>query len=346
MKLSFQLSSNKDMYLNSIFKLLFISIIISSCNSSTPNKNKTIEKEPEQKEAPMVVKSFLDTQCQLGEGAIWNAQTGELYFIDIEGRKLFTFKESTKKLSIFDVGERIGTVVPTQDPNKVIIPLQNGIFEFDLKSKEKTLFSNPEEKRTNNRMNDGKCDPIGRLWVGSMHLDQIEGAASLYKIESDGNFETMIEKVTISNGIAWSLDESKMYYIDTPTGQVQAFDYDRTSGKIINGKPIITVPESMGYPDGMTIDSEGMLWIALWNGNAVTRWNPNTGELISKIEVPAHNVSSCAFGGENLETLYITSARVDMTEEEKKKWPQSGNVFEVKPGVAGVKAFHFNKKRS
>ncbi len=334
------------MNLKSILKLLVVPVIIWSCKPTAPNQPETLKNEPKPKEEPMVVKSILDTQCQLGEGAIWNSKTGELYFIDIEGKKLFTFKESTKKLSIFDVGERIGTVVPTHDPNKVIIPLQNGIFEFDLKSKEKTLLSNPEEKRTKNRMNDGKCDPIGRLWVGSMHLDQTEGDASLYKIERDGTFETMIKKVTISNGIAWSLDESKMYYIDTPTGQVQAFDYDRTSGKIINGKPIITIPKTMGYPDGMTIDSEGMLWVALWNGNAVTRWNPNTGELISKIEVPAHNVSSCAFGGENLETLYITSARLDMTDEELKKWPQSGNVFKVKPGVAGVKAFHFNKKRS
>lgn len=332
------------MIINNLNRTLIISLILISCNPTTPNQPETLKNEPKQKEEPMVVKSFLDTQCQLGEGAIWNSKTGELYFIDIEGKKLFTFNESTKKLSIFDVDERIGTVVPTHNPNKVIIALQNGIFEFDLKLKEKTLLSNPEKNRTKNRMNDGKCDPVGRLWVGSMHLEQVKGAASLFKIEPDGSFETMIEKVTISNGIVWSIDESTVYYIDTPTGQVQAFDYDRTSGKIINRKPIITVPESMGYPDGMTIDTEGMLWIALWNGNAVTRWNPDTGELISKIEVPAHNVSSCAFGGENLETLYITSASVDMTDEEKKKWPQSGNVFKVKPGVAGVKAFHFNKK--
>jgi len=331
------------------FQKAFIFILlICSCNPAKQNKSEILDKEAPKmevpkKEEPIVVKSFLETQCELGEGSIWNSQTGELYFIDIEGKKLYTYKDATKKMSIYDVGERIGTVVPTHDSSTVIIPLQNGIFEFDLKSKEKTLLSYPEKNRLQNRMNDGKCDPIGRLYVGSMHLKQIEGKASLFKIDHDGSFETMIEKVTISNGIAWSLNEEKMYYIDTPTGQVQAFDYDRTTGRIMNGKPIITIPESMGFPDGMTIDSEGMLWIALWNGNAVTRWNPDNGELISKIEVPAHNVSSCAFGGENLETLYITSARVDMTDEEKEKWPLSGNVFKVKPGVKGVKAFHFNR---
>ena len=312
-------------------------------------------KEPKK----MEVKSILDTQCQLGEGAIWNSETQELYFIDIEGCNLFVYKEGNKLTSIsprdqmlrkYYVGEkigsmgyRIGTVVPTNDPNKVIIPLQNGIFEFDLTTREKTLFSNPEEQLESNRMNDGKCDPAGRLWVGSMHLEQIKGAASLYKIEPDGTHEKMIDSVTISNGIVWSLDEKTMYYIDTPTGVVQAFDYEKATGNISNGRTACVIPESLGYPDGMTIDAEGMLWIALWNGNAVTRWNPTTGKMIQKIEVPAHNVSSCAFGGKNLETLFITSARVDMTEEELEKMPLSGNVFAVKPGVRGVKAFHFDK---
>ena len=311
-------------------------------------KSTDTNKEPKK----MEVKSILDTQCQLGEGAIWNSETQQLYFIDIEGKNLFVYEEGTQisavsprnqKFIKYHVGERIGTVVPTNDPNQVIIPLQNGIFEFDLTSRKKTLFSNPEEHIESNRMNDGKCDPAGRLWVGSMHLEQAKGAASLYKIEPDGTHEKMIDSVTISNGIVWSLDEKTMYYIDTPTGKVQAFDYEKATGNISNGRTACVIPESLGYPDGMTIDAEGMLWIALWNGNAVTRWNPTTGKMIQKIEVPAHNVSSCAFGGENLETLFITSARVDMTEEELEKMPLSGNVFAVKPGVRGVKAFHFDK---
>ena len=191
------------------------------------------------------------------------------------------------------------------------------------------------------RFNDGKCDPAGRFWVGSMHMQQKTGEASLYTFDAHGNTEIKKDSVTISNGIVWTADKKTMYYIDTPTAQIKAFDYDNSTGAISNERIAVTVSENLGFPDGMTIDSEDMVWVGMWNGNAVIRLNPKTGEVLQKIEVPAHNVTSCAFGGENLDTLYITSATVDMTDEEKKEFPLAGSVFKVKPGVTGVKASFF-----
>ena len=134
-----------------------------------------------------------------------------------------------------------------------------------------------------------------------------------------------------------------MYYIDTPTGFIRAYDYDLTTGNISNERVAVEVPTSLGYPDGMTIDENDMLWVGLWNGNAVANFNPQTGKLIRKIEVPAHNVTACAFGGPNLDVLYITTASVDMSTEEMTKYPNAGSVFMAMPGVKGVNSFSFGK---
>ena len=290
------------------------------------------------------VKLVLDAQNILGEGSIWNHKTKELWWIDIEGQTLNTYNPKTDVNRTIDVKERIGTVVPSQDGLSAILALQTGIWKMDMKTEEKSMLTMLESDTANIRLNDGKCDPAGRLWVGSMHLNQIEHAANLFQVtetEQQVSFKKMQDSVTISNGIIWSLDEKTMYYIDTKRGNVRAYDYDKSTGDISNERVVITVSDTLGYPDGMTIDNEGMLWIALWNGNCVSRWNPNTGELLQTIPVPAHNISSCAFGGENLDILYITSAKVDMTEEELKAKPNSGGVFKVVPGVKGVKSYFF-----
>ena len=152
------------------------------------------------------------------------------------------------------------------------------------------MLSDVEAELTGNRFNDGKCDPNGNLWVGSMHLEQSAPKASLYKIDAKGTATKMLDSVTISNGIVWTSDNKTMYYIDTKRGNVRAYDYDKSSGDITNERVVITVSDTLGYPDGMTIDAEGMLWIALWNGNCISRWNPNTGEKINEIKLP-HEIS-------------------------------------------------------
>lgn len=329
-----------------IFGLLFLLALGGGCTSQDTQEDTMRGQNPSQGEDAKpdaeVPHSFLfkKVNARLGEGAIWDDQINRLLWIDIEGKKLFILDPHNKFLDSVDVKAHIGTVVPAS-PDKVVFALSTGIFEMDLLTRATRKIADPEADLPGNRMNDGKCDPEGRLWVGSMAFEQTPGAAALYRIDAQGNHQVMVDGVTISNGICWSLDEQTLYYIDTPTQEVKAFDYERKSGEISRGRLAIKVPKSLGFPDGMTIDAEGKLWIALWNGNAVTRWDPDTGELLQSYPVEAHNVSSCAFGGSGLDTLFITTAREDMSPAELEKYPDSGSIFALVPGVKGLKAFRF-----
>lgn len=283
----------------------------------------------------MEAKLVLNTNALLGEGPIWNHKTQQLYWVDIEKRQLHLYTPETNESTFFDAGERIGTVVPI-DNGGALVALQNGIHSMDLVDGSLTLIHNPLEEGI--RFNDGKCDPVGRFWVGSMHMESEKNAASLYMMDNDQRVVEKLDGVTVSNGIIWSLDNETMYYIDTPTRQVQAFDYDVSTGEISSPRVVITVPKENGSPDGMTIDEEGMLWIGHWGGSMVGRYDPESGEMIQKVDVPALNVTACAFGGENLDQLYITTASIGMNEDQLKQFPQAGGLFVVEPGVRGVQA--------
>jgi sugar lactone lactonase YvrE len=278
--------------------------------------------------------------AKLGEGAIWNYKTKELYWVDIEGKSLNIFNPKTNQNRSLSTASHIGTVVPKNE-DEALIALFDGIYTMNLQTGQTTLFSDMKEALIGSRLNDGKCDPSGRLWVGSMNWQQEKGKAKLFAIKSDSSVTTKIDSVTISNGIVWTKNKKTMYYIDTPTSQIKAYDYDNATGDISNKRVVVEISEDLGHPDGMTIDAEDMVWVGMWNGNAVIRFNPKTGELLKKIEVPAHNVTSCAFGGDNLETLYITTSKLDMTEEEIGRYPLAGSVFKVNPGVKGVKSNFF-----
>lgn len=281
-----------------------------------------------------------DTDSQLGEGAIWDHRTNQLYWVDITGKILNIYTPRLDVNRELYVGQMIGTVVPAQT-GRVVVALENGFYYLEPETGTKNLIIDPEEGIEGNRFNDGKCDPAGRLWAGTMSTGGRSGTGSLYRLNPDSTVQRMIENVSISNGIAWSLDHTRMYYIDTPTQKVMGYDYDNVTGQISNGKPVIEIPSEMGAPDGMTIDSEGNLWICLWGGAAVGCWNPVSGELLRTIQVPAKNVTSCAFGDADLGTLYITTARIATSDEDLKKYPNAGSLFKVRPGVTGIEAYFF-----
>ncbi len=283
----------------------------------------------------------LDTKSELGEGAIWNYKTGELIWVNIKGEILNFYNPKTESNREMFTGQMIGTVVPAES-GKVMVALQNGIYSYDPDSGAKKLIVDPEADKPDNRFNDGKCDPAGRFWVGTMSLVGAKNAGALYRLDADSTIHKMIDGVGISNGIVWSADKSKMYYIDTPTRKVMGYDYDNETGDISNPKVAVEIPDGIGYPDGMTIDKKDNLWVALWGGSAVACFNPENGELLRKIEVPAKNVTSCAFGGDDLGTLYITTARESTSDEDLERFPHAGGVFKVRPGVKGVKAHFFN----
>ena len=317
--------------------IFFIASLITmttfACSSNQEQTSTTMEADQkyEDKEAELL----LETTALLGEGPIWHQETQQLYWVDIEKRQLHLYTPATGEDNYFDTGERVGTVVPVETGG-ALVALQDGIYWMGLQDGDKEFIANPLPDSV--RFNDGKCDPLGRLWVGSMHLKGKKGAASLYMMDNNQQIEKKLDGITISNGIIWSLDSKTMYYIDTPTRQVKAYDFEPTSGEISNPRVVINVPEENGAPDGMTIDQEGMLWIGHWGGGMVGRYNPESGELIQKVTVPALNVTACAFGGENLDKLYITTASVGMSEEQLEEYPLAGGLFVVEPGVKGVPA--------
>lgn len=285
---------------------------------------------------PKKVTLEIDAKAQLGEGALWHPTENKLYWVNIEGRTLHIYDPVTRENQSFWVKERVGTVVPVKNGG-ALVALQNGIHFIDTRTGSLAFIDNPLIN-DNIRFNDGKCDPSGRFWVGSMHLRFAEGAASLYRMDKDRTIHKMLDGVTVSNGIAWTKNKKTMYYVDSHLRRIDAFDYNDADGTITNRRTVVTIPEGGGSPDGISLDAEGKIWAALWGANAVGRFDPQTGELLQKIEVPAPNVSSCAFGGKNLDTLYITTARGELSEAQLAAYPLSGGLFSVKPGVSGVPA--------
>jgi sugar lactone lactonase YvrE len=286
------------------------------------------------------VELVLDSKSDLGEGAIWDHKNEELIWVNITKKILNFYQPKMNHNKEMLTGQMIGTVVPAES-GKMIVALENGFYQLDPETGSKKFIADPEEGIFGNRFNDGKCDPAGRFWAGTMSKTGEKEAGALYRLDTDGSVTKMIDNVTTSNGIVWSLDHTRMYYIDTPTLKVMAWNYNSETGNISNPQTAVEIPSDMGYPDGMTIDGEGNLWIALWNGSAVGCWNPQSGEFLRKIDVPAKNVTSCAFGDDDLGTLYITTARRATSEEELEKFPHAGGVFKIRPGVKGVKAFFF-----
>ncbi|MCF8380016.1 MAG: SMP-30/gluconolactonase/LRE family protein [Bacteroidales bacterium] len=276
-------------------------------------------------------------QAELGEGAIWDHTKEILYWIDIEGKKFFRYNPENDSTDIFELGKRIGTIVPDTGEN-VILALEDGLYLYNLISYEMKKIATPESLSKYDRFNDGKCDASGRLWVGSMKMEGSFGGSFLYKFDSESGFSEMIDSVQISNGIIWSTDNTKMYYIDTPTQKVMMYSFNLESGQISNPEICIEIPDSTGHPDGMTIDENGNLWVALWGGYGVACFDAENGKLIQKVNVPVKNVTSCAFGGKNLDTLFITTARAGNSIKELEKQEYAGGLFYVVPGVKGVKA--------
>ncbi|MCA9977634.1 MAG: SMP-30/gluconolactonase/LRE family protein, partial [Anaerolineales bacterium] len=192
-----------------------------------------------------------------------------------------------------------------------------------------------------NRFNGGYCDGDGRFWAGTMALTMEDGAGALYRLDADLSVHTMLSGVTISNGMAWSQDQRTLYYIDTPTRTVTAFDFTAETGEIGNGRVALTIPATMGYPDGMTIDRDGKLWIAHYDGGCVRRWDPETGNVLATIPLPVSKVTACTFGGPNLDRLYITTASQEMSDEQKAAEPLAGSLFVAQTPYQGFVTSRF-----
>lgn len=282
----------------------------------------------------------VDAQATLGEGPVWDPRRRWLTWVDIESARLHVFDPGGQPDRFYQVGCLIGAAVPRRSGG-MILATQDGFEAFDFETGTKTPLGDPEAHLPNNRFNDGKCDAGGRFWAGTMSMKREKGAGSLYVLEPSGEIRRVLEGVTTSNGLGWSPDGRTMYYIDTPTLEVAAFDFDEARGSIAGRRVVVSFPAGVGRPDGMAVDAEGMLWIAHWDGGRVTRWNPADGSQLATVRVPADRTSCCAFGGDRLDVLYITTARHGLSAEALLRQPHAGGLFAVKPGVCGLPSHEY-----
>lgn len=281
----------------------------------------------------MNVELILDAKAELGEGPAWDEKTQTLYWVDILGKRIYTAEGVLAELDEF-----IGCLAPRKNGN-LIVGKRASFVDFDLGTSQQTLLVSLNESATN-RMNDGKCDPAGRFLAGTMDMNEKDPTGSFYSFDGTST-RTLFRDVIISNGMAWSPDYKTFYYIDTPTCEVRAYDYDVKTGEIANRRKAFDVPNSLGWADGMTSDVEGNLWIAMWGGAQVTRWDPRTGQLLEQIPVPALQSSCPVFGGKDRNELYVTSARKGMSEADLNKYPLSGGLFKAVTKYEGMPTFEF-----
>ncbi|MEL0098552.1 MAG: SMP-30/gluconolactonase/LRE family protein [Opitutae bacterium] len=269
-----------------------------------------------------------------GEGPIY--WKDHLFYVDIEGHCLICLNPETQKEEFWEIGERIGTVVPTQTDD-LLCAGDSGIYRFDPSNNQKTNLADPEaNKRPENRFNDGKCDPSGRFWAGTISTVKKVGDANLYQLDTSGNLTLQVSGVTNSNGICWNASKTEMYYIDTPTQKIITYEFDDETGNLGDSQVAVnfTQLKEEGSPDGMTIDQEGMLWVAMCHGGSILRLDPQSGELLQKVELPCIETTACAFGGKNLDRLFVTTGKHKTLIEE-----DAGKVFVIDGlGLRGIPA--------
>jgi len=277
---------------------------------------------------------LFDAKAILGEGPVWDARTQTLYWIDILNKRIYANGDV-----LLELDEFIGCLAPRKSGG-LIFTKRFSFWTIETDPSQLTFLSAVTDEPSNNRFNDGKCDPRGRFLAGTMDMGEKDPNGSLYSF--DGSSVTkLLGDVTISNGMTWSPDYKTFYYINTPTHKVMAFDYDLETGSIANPRLAVYIPDEFGWPDGMTSDSQGNLWVAMWGGAQVTKWDPATGHLLERIPILAKNVSSCVFGGKDLNELYITSARVGLDEDALNQYPLTGGVFRLETNVEGMPVFEF-----
>lgn len=281
----------------------------------------------------------VDCRCRLGEGPAWF--NGRVWWVDLTGKRVHDFDPTTGGHGFRQFEEIVTVVVPRQKGG-IAYATENGFALSSGPDAPLKYVADPENHLLENRFNDGKCDPQGRLWAGTMSRHGVENAGSLYVLHTDLSYEQYVTNVTCSNGLAWHSDGRTMYYIDTPTKKVDAFDFDSDTGSITNRRAVITFPDGVGVPDGMTIDAENRLWVGMWGGGCVYHCDPATGEIRGKIAVGAKNVTSCTFAGPNLTDLYITTARDGTPDNELEALPHAGSLFKAQPGVRGCETNAFS----
>jgi sugar lactone lactonase YvrE len=277
------------------------------------------------------------TDAVVGEGPRWDVARGRLLWVDIERRELHVFDPGTGEDRHTALDERVGVGVPAES-GSVLVALADRLALVQPDGSLRDLVPMPHG-RQDMRLNDGACDPAGRFWVGSLALDFAQGAGALYRY-ADGALERALDAVTLSNGLGWSPDGRLMYYVDSLTYRVDVLDFDAASGEAHGRRPFVVLPRGSGVPDGLAVDDDGCVWLALYGRGLVQRYRAD-GELDAVLSLPVTNVTACGFGGDDGRSLFITTASQELTPDDLSRQPLAGSVFVADVGVAGPPARPF-----
>ena len=276
----------------------------------------------------------------IGEGPIWSSSSNKLIFVDCTPGHLNQLDPSSGVLTKYEVGQTIGVALPCKSGGFVVTS-GDGLLSYDEKGVSSLLVPIEASLKTN-RMNDGKCDSRGRLWSGTFSLTFKRGAGNLYRIDPDLSVTKAVSGIRVSNGIAWNKNETLMYFNDTLSSGIDVFDYDIEHGTLSNRRRFVDIERDQGLPDGLTVDAEGCVWVALFYGGEVRRYDPQ-GELVGVVKLPTSRITSCNFGGADLTDLYITTADFKINDDGLPHEPEAGYVFKCNPGVSGLPSYSFGR---
>lgn len=279
--------------------------------------------------------SIVSSQCALGEGPIWDDMRGRIFWVDILGKAVHWADESGEHQRFFRTPDYVSNIYLTEPGDELILGLPDGFYRWPPESGDLDQWIEFPEYDPAIRTNDGFCDVHGNLWIGTMALTEEPGLGKLYLLDMDMSWHVMLDKTSISNGIRCLPDGETYYYIDTPTQQVREYKFDPGSITWKWIRNVIEFPVSQGHPDGMSMDAAGSLWVSLWDGYGVVCVDPQTGDIVDRLKVPASQVSANIFGGKNRDQMYITTARKLLSDDILEEYPLTGDLFKIGLGVKG-----------
>jgi sugar lactone lactonase YvrE/DNA-binding IclR family transcriptional regulator len=274
------------------------------------------------------------TTAFLGEGPVWLQEAQRLVFVDILAPSIVVADPQDGSFRSHPMPELVSAVVPRREGG-FLAAMQTGLKAVDLSTGAITALAAPEAGKPGNRFNDGKCDRRGRFFAGTLAIDTTPGHGSLYRLDPDGRCTTVDSGFHISNGLGWSPDDRRFYFTDSGARRIYVYDYDIETGDAENRRSFVELPEGVGIPDGLAVDAEGFVWSAHWDGWCITRYDPD-GRVDRVVNLPAPRPTSCCFGGPDLSTLYVTTARIRLSAQQLAEAPLSGGVFAVEAGIRGL----------
>ncbi len=285
-----------------------------------------------------MVKLEYKSNATLGESPMWDERNGVLYWVDIPNGLLFRYRPTTQENTTFEIGQPIGAVA-LRERGGLVLAVRGGFVAFDPEKDHLKRLAIVEGYRPNNRFNDGKCDALGRFWAGTMSMAQKDGAGTIYVLDTNHDAKPCIPNITIPNGFVFS--EDSLIYADSPERLIYRCSIDAKTGDINPPQPIMRVEEPMGVPDGMCLDAEGMIWIAHHGDGYIRRWDMRNQELLDEIKLPVSQTTACWFGGDDLKTLFITTASQEFKSADYAREPLAGSLFSTRLAVGGMPAYRF-----